>query len=245
MVRDPTSLLRRERPPDAEGRLTLLGAFDVSFGGRTIELPAPAQRLLAYLAIEDRPLQRGYLAAALWLDSTDSHAAGSLRSALWRIRRSGCELVQESNHQLQLASTVVVDLREAYAWAARVQDRTQPLGRADYAAALLPAELLRDWYDDWVLLERERFRQLRAHALEVLCERLAAEGQLGEALEIGLAAVHNEPLRESAHRAVISVHLAEGNRSEALRQYGYYRQLVSRELGVEPSPRMETLLRAG
>jgi DNA-binding SARP family transcriptional activator len=79
----------------------------------------------------------------------------------------------------------------------------------------------------------------------VLCARLAAVGQLGAALEIGLAAVHNEPLRESAHRAVISVHLVEENRSEALPQYAYYRRLVTRELGVEPSPRMETLLRAG
>ena len=239
------SLLRQGRPSDVKGRLSLLGAFELRYGGRVIDLPTPAQRLIAYLAIEERPLQRGYLAAALWLDSTDTHAAGSLRSALWRIRRSGCELVDEINHQLQLSGSVIVDLHEAYAWAARVQDRSRPLRQADVAAASLPAELLRDWYDDWVVLERERVRQLRAQALEVLCARLAAEGQLGEALEIGLAAVHNEPLRESAHRAVISVHLAEGNRSEALRQYAYYRRLVTRELGVEPSPRMETLLRAG
>jgi DNA-binding SARP family transcriptional activator len=245
MIGDATSLLRRQRASETEARLSLLGAFALSFAGRSIDLPTPAQRLLAYLAIEDRPLQRGYLAAALWLDSTDARAAGSLRSALWRIRRSGCKLVEKSNHQLQLSSTVAVDLHEAYAWVARVQDRTRPLSRADVAAAALPAELLLDWYDDWVLLERERFRQLRAHALEVLCGRLAAEGRLGEALEIGLAAVHNEPLRESAHRAVIGVHLAEGNRSEALRQYAYYRRLVRRELGVEPSPRMETLLRSG
>ena len=238
-------MLRQARASDTEARLGLLGAFELRFGGRTVELPTPAQRVLAYLAIEDRPLQRSYLAAALWLDSTDARAAGSLRSALWRIRRSGCELVEESNHQLQLSSNVAVDLRAAYAWASRVQDQGQPLSRADVDGASLPAELLRDWYDDWVVLERERFRQLRAHALEVLCDRLAAEGRIGDALEIGLAAVHNEPLRESAHRAVISVHLAEGNRSEALRQYAYYRQLVSRELGVEPSSRMETLLRAG
>jgi DNA-binding SARP family transcriptional activator len=245
MVRVAPSLLRYARASDNEARLGLLGAFELSFGGGTLELPTPAQRVLAYLAIEDRPLQRSYLAAALWLDSTDARAAGSLRSALWRIRRSRCELVEERNHQLQLSSKVAVDLRAAYAWASRVQDRGQPLSRADVEGASLPAELLRDWYDDWVVLERERFRQLRAHALEVLCDRLAAEGRIGDALEIGLAAVHNEPLRESAHRAVISVHLAEGNQSEALRQYAYYRQLVSRELGVQPSPRMETLLRAG
>lgn len=242
MAEVPPSLLRRERPPRAEGRLTLLDAFELSWDGSAVELPTPAQRLLAYLAIEDRPLHRVYVAGALWLNSTEAHASGSLRSALWRIRRSGYELVEETDHQLWLAKTVAVDVREAYSWASRVQDSARPIGAADVAEAFASAELLRDWYDDWIVLERERFRQVRAHALEVLCGRLAAEGRFAEAIEVGLAAVHNEPLRESAHRAVISVHLAEGNRSEALRHYAYYRQLVTDELGIEPSTRMETLV---
>jgi DNA-binding SARP family transcriptional activator len=245
MVEERPSLLRRKRPRRSEARLTLLDSFDVRCDGRTVELPTPAQRLLAYLAIEDRPLQRAYVAGALWLDSTEARASGSLRSALWRIRRSGCDLVEETNHQLRLAPTVGVDVHEAYSWAARVQDRTRPIGAADVAEASASAELLRDWYDDWILLERERFRQLRAHALEVLCGRLAEEGRFAEAIEVGLAAVHNEPLRESAHRAVISVHLAEGNRSEALRHYAYFRQLVTGELGIEPSTHMEQLVRSG
>jgi DNA-binding SARP family transcriptional activator len=243
MVEVPHSLLRLERPPRAEGRLTLLDAFELRWDGRIVELPTPAQRLLAYLAVEERPLHRGYVAGALWLNSTDAHASGSLRSALWRIRRSGCELVEEVNHQLRLANTVAVDLRDAYSWTARVQDPARPIGTADVAEASSSAELLRDWYDDWVVLERERFRQSRAHALEVLCGRLAAEGRFTEAIAVALAAVHNEPLRESAHRAVISVHLAEGNRSDALRHYAYYRRLVTGELGIEPSTRMETLVR--
>src|ERR671930_1588302 len=75
MVGDAKTLLRRQRASDTEARLSLLGAFALSFAGRSIDLPTPAQRLLAYLAIEDRPLQRGYLAAALWLDSTDARPA--------------------------------------------------------------------------------------------------------------------------------------------------------------------------
>ena len=244
MAEVPPSLLRRECPPRAEARLTLLDALEVRCGSTAVELPIPAQRLLAYLAIEDRSLRRGYVAGALWLDSTEAHASGSLRSALWRIRSVGCELVEETNHQLRLSSAVLVDLHEAYSWAARVHDFGQPIEATDAADAFVSAELLRDWYDDWVVLERERFRQLRARALEVLCGRLAAESRFAEAIEVGLAAVHNDPLRESAHRAVIGVHLAEDNRSEALRQYAYYRQLVTDELGIEPSRRMETLVRA-
>ena len=58
----------------------------------------------------------------------------------------------------------------------------------------------------------------------------------------GLAAVAGEPLRESAHRALITAYLAEGNRSEALRQYRFFRHLLADELGLEPSPLMESLV---
>jgi DNA-binding SARP family transcriptional activator len=41
---------------------------------------------------------------------------------------------------------------------------------------------------------------------------------------------------------VISVHLAEGNPSEALRQYGRFRELLRAELGLEPSPLIKELV---
>jgi DNA-binding SARP family transcriptional activator len=69
-----------------------------------------------------------------------------------------------------------------------------------------------------VLVERERFRQLRLHALEALCRRLTGDGLHAEAVDAGIAAIAAEPLRESAHRALMSAHVAEGNRGEAMRQ---------------------------
>ena len=106
----------------------------------------------------------------------------------------------------------------------------------------LCGDLLPGWYDDWIVLERERFRQLRLRALDTLCERLAEAGCLDAALEAGLAAVAGEPLRESSHRAVVRVHLADGNVAEAIRQYRLYRQLLHDHLGLEPSGQMTELL---
>jgi DNA-binding SARP family transcriptional activator len=62
------------------------------------------------------------------------------------------------------------------------------------------------------------------------------------ALQAGLTAVSAEPLRESAHRRVVEVHLAEGNPAEALRQYQSYRQLLRAELGLIPSPAIRSLV---
>ena len=224
-------------------RLTLLDTFELASNGALIPLPLPAQRLVAYLALQARPLRRVHLASVLWLDSTETHASGSLRSALWRLRRSGYELVEETGDQLCLSGGVGVDVRRTAAWATRVLDRSSPVTSADVLEAVRSGELLRDWYDDWVLLERERLRQLRAHALEVLCERLSEAERFSEAMEVGLAAVRNDPLRESAHRAVMRIHLAEGNDAEALRHFTYFERLLGDELGFEPSPRMRALVR--
>ena len=62
-------------------RLQLLDSFELTHGGRRLELPLPAQRLLAFLALHDQPTLRGYVAGTLWLESNEAHAAGSLRSA--------------------------------------------------------------------------------------------------------------------------------------------------------------------
>ncbi|MBW3555806.1 MAG: transcriptional regulator [Actinobacteria bacterium] len=223
-------------------RLSLLRAFEVRRGGRVIDLPLSAQRLVAFLAIHHRPLRRGYVAGTLWPDLTEERAAGNLRSALWRVRQPGVDLVEATPSHLKLAENVEVDLRLASCLARRVID----LGEGAEVLAVdedgLSGDVLPDWYDEWVPLERERFRQVRLHALETLCDRLAGIGRYAEAVQAGLAAVSGEPLRESAQRALVKAYLAEGNPGEAIRQYRRYRTLLHDELGLEPSPLMEDLV---
>jgi DNA-binding SARP family transcriptional activator len=73
------------------------------------------------------------------------------------------------------------------------------------------------------------------HALELLAVRLTAAGRHGDAVQAAYAAVRAEPLRESAHRTVVQVHLAEGNVAEALRAYRQFRFMLADGLGVQPS----------
>jgi DNA-binding SARP family transcriptional activator len=229
----------------AEGprpRLTLLGGFELRCDGEHVALSASAQRLLAFVALRERPLQRSYVAGSLWLDSAEERAAANLRSALWRLHGCGIQLVHCMGPQLSLDTDLVVDLREAEQLAHRVLDRTNGVD-LDVDASLLSGDLLPDWYDDWVVFERERFHQLRLRALDALCGRLADAGRLDVALEIGLAAVADDPLRESSHRAVVRVHLADGNIAEAIRQYRLCRRLLNEQVGVEPSERMKELVR--
>jgi DNA-binding SARP family transcriptional activator len=239
-VGPPTS--RESETAPEQVRLALLGAFDLRIAGAPVSLPMNGQRLLAFLALHGRPLTRSFVAGSLWLDSTDDRAAGSLRSALWRLNREG-RLIEVSGEMIRLVSHVAVDVAAAVAQAHRLLDPANDECPSFYDVRLRD-DLLPDWYDDWLAFERERFRQLRVHALECLCERLIASERFGEAIETGLAVATVEPLRESAHRILIRIHLAEGNRGAALAQYHRFRALLHDELGLEPSPEMHALVAA-
>jgi DNA-binding SARP family transcriptional activator len=151
-------------------------------------------------------------------------------------------LVNASDSVLSLAEGVRVDVQELGDWARRVRDPASCLTDVDVPDVGLRGELLPGWYDDWVLLERERLRQLRMHALEEVAARLAAAGRYGDALQAAYMAVRAEPLRESAHRVVVRVLLAEGNAAEALRAYEQFRVVLAEEMGVRPSERMTRLV---
>lgn len=222
-------------------RLTLLNGFELVCDGEPVRLPMSGQRLVAFLALQNRLLLRSYVAGILWLDTSDDRAQANLRSTLWRLHKCHHRLVEVRAQQLRLGSEVEVDLREAEVL---VRGELEHVATAslDPIPHALVCDLLPDWYEDWVLIEREQFRQLRLRALDALCERLTRAGRYGEALETGLAALAGEPLRESAHRAVIRVHLAEGNPGEAIRQYRLCRRLLAEQLGVEPSRQTEELM---
>ncbi|HZK50066.1 MAG TPA: BTAD domain-containing putative transcriptional regulator [Actinomycetota bacterium] len=224
-------------------RLDLLGGFKLVCDDRAIDLPTSAQRLLAFLALRDRPLLRTNVAGVLWNETTDEKSCASLRSSLWRLRRSGFDLVEARRSDLRLSPQVRVDVRQVIDMTHELLSQRSGARFLDLDEDELGGDLLPDWYDDWVLVERERLRQLRLHALEALAIRRLEAGRHGEAAGAALSAVSIEPLRESAQRVLIRVHLAEGNVGEAVRQYRSYKELLLEDLGLAPSEQLESLMR--
>ncbi len=214
--------------------------FELRCGGQQIGLPLSAQRLVAFLALHHRPLLRVYVAGSLWIDASEARSHANLRSALWRLRQTGHFLVDATPSHLALGPEVDVDVHRVVALSRGLLRDPEAAGGLDDE---LTGDLLPDWYDDWLELERERLRQLRLHALEAVAERLLADARYGEAVEACLAAVDSDPLRESAHRLLVRVYLAEGNWGEALRQYRVFCTRLQAELGLRPSGQMEALVR--
>jgi DNA-binding SARP family transcriptional activator len=169
---------------DGDFMVVLLGEFGLFWGNVLLRVPRASQRLVAFLALHGGRVRRAAVAGSLWPDASESHACANLRQALARLQRTARKALAASKLELGLAEGVTVDIRHARALARRLLDpavtpEQSELGSA--AVGVLSAELLPDWYDDWVLLEAEDWRQLRLHALEALAGRLTAAGRCGEA----------------------------------------------------------------
>jgi DNA-binding SARP family transcriptional activator len=205
-------------------------------------VPEGGKRLLVYVALRGRTVDRRRLAGALWPVGDDGRAAGNLRSALWRLRGAGLHLLDGDHGTVTLAEHVVVDVEQIGAWAARVV-AGQPTPEDVVAGPCWPdaLDLLPGWYDDWALIERERLRQRLLHAFEAMCRWLSGCGRHAEAVDLAMTVVQAEPLRESGQRVLIEAHLDEGNLVEARRCLVRYRDLLGRELGVPPSAELVAL----
>jgi DNA-binding SARP family transcriptional activator len=222
-------------------RVELLGGFSLFRIEQRVCLPSSGQRVIAYLALQRRPISRLHLASSLWLDGTEARANSNLRTALWKIRDRAPELVSCRGSTVELESSVEIDLHSMIAQSKGLSARL-PEATIGPDPSLFSRELLPDWDEEWLVLERERVRQIRMHALEALCISRTAAGRYADAIDAGLAAVEAEPLRESAQRALVAAHLAEGNLSEAVRTYDTYRHQLEGSLGIKPSPEFEALI---
>lgn len=230
-----------EMMPTRRCRLRLLAEFQLLVDGIVISLPHSVERIVAFLAINSAPVRRGRLAASLWPDVADDRANGDLRSALWRLRRV-TGVIHESDNRLTLSPGTVVDVSEMTDLTrALLEEPARPA--LDRVSDLVNGEeILPSWDEEWLIAARERYRLLRLRALERSAEALLAHGAHTQALDAALACAETEPYRESAHRLLVRIHLAEGNHAEALRAYRSFRRLLDEDLGIAPSAQMEDLM---
>lgn len=223
-------------------RIGLLGGFEVTRAGYSVILGPSSERLVALLACRAGPVSRHVAAGLLWPERPESRAKANLRSVIYRVASSHPDLIVSSSRRIDLAPSAYVDFQEAAAAAQQIIAGSME-GLEASIHEPLTSDLLPCWHeDDWIIEEREAFRQTRLHALEILCLTLAERGRYAEAVQAAYAVIRAEPLRESAHRALVKVHLLEGNYGEALHQYERCRLLLHDELGIDPSPRLHHLV---
>jgi DNA-binding SARP family transcriptional activator len=220
-----------------------MGPFGIEVGGAYVDVPEASQRLIAFLALTSGRCERLRVAASLWPDKDESRATANLRSALWRLPTTAGPLVSTHGSLLELSDRVVVDTDrfEQAGWSL-INDR----GGGDLALdrTLLFRCLLPSWYDDWVLLERERLAQLQLHFLEALTYALLRRGAVAEALDTAIRLVSSDPLREGSQRALLTVYCIEGSLGQAQRQLDRYRFQLEDAFGCAPALSIGRILHA-
>ena len=226
---------RRSRP-DLH-RVTVLGSFTVTAHGDPVPLESDTRRVVAYLAVHRRPQRRAALAADLCPGVPADTAAAVLDEAL----AGAAALITTDgvSDTVALDPAVAVDLDEAMALvrvlaAVPGHPDTAPADAAA-ATALLSADVLPDWSEAWLAVERERFRQIRLNALEELSSALTAAGRFTDAVTTARVAVRTNPSREGARRALIEAHLAQGEIAEAVAEYDEYLELLRSSVGGRTS----------
>src|SRR5262245_1032210 len=223
-------------------RLRLLGGVELRHGlGQLVPIPRKkVQALLAYLACHaGRSHPRDKLATLLWPDIDDQQARANLRKTLFVLRRA---LSAAPLSLLIREEAVALDVTEldvdvlAFEALARNADpealqRAVELYRGDLLEGLGVTETP---FEEWLVAERERLREL---ALEALARLLGHQTKLEEpaaAVETALRLLALDPLQEAAHRALMRLYVRDGRRDAALRQYQSCVDTLRRELSVEP-----------
>lgn len=209
---------------------------------------ARLQHLLAYLALHRAaPISRQQLAFLFWPDSSDSQALKNLRTLLTRLRYSlpdADSFVEISNQTIQLRpdAPFTVDASEFEAAAAQgfaAQAAGDETGAVRWFAAAAEAyseALLPDCYDDWILPLRERLHQTCAQVLERLVLLLEEHREYGRSLTYARRLLKHDPLSEAAYHHLIRLHLALGDRTEALRLCSACDGMLEAEYGIAATP---------
>ena len=237
----------------ATAELRLLGPASLVTAGRPARLhSAKALALLAYLALEaNAPHSRAKLAGLLWGESPDAQARHSLRQALHSLRQAlgdlsqGCLAVEEETVAFEPHPDVWVDAREFQTLAAADSNGLDAWRRAAhlYKGLLLEGVELPDCpvFEEWLFFQRDALEQQVLSVLQKLVDGLLQQGADQEALAFAQQWIRLDPLQEHAHRRLMHIHAALGDRDRVRRQYRMCADILTRELGVEPSAETESL----
>src|SRR5262245_58870950 len=230
--------------------LMLLGGFQARVvPGGPINLPTrKAQALLAYLALPPGRLhQRDKLSALLWGDVAESQARKSLRKALSWLRQAlaDTEVLTVDGEavglQADLVSTDVGEFeRRVVLGSPGALAESTDLYLGDLLAGLTLQE---PPFEEWLLGERERLRELSIESLARVLAHQRDAGAVYSAIQTAVKLLAMDPLQEPVHRTLMRLYAQAGRRGAALRQYQACVTALERELRTQPEEATKALYR--
>ena len=231
---------------EAAGRLEIyaLGEGRVVRDGHTVSSSewraAMAKELFFYILLYG-PLERDVIGLVFWPELSRKKMTDSFHTTLYRIRRAlGADVVVMEDGQYRLGDVdhwFDVEEFEALVERARLLPphdwQTEELWRR--AVALYRGDPLPEVERVWCVPKREALREMYLEALVGVGRCHEARREFKEAVAWYRRALEVDELREDVHRRIMHCYAGAGRRSEALAQYHRCREILRRELGIEPS----------
>ena len=243
--------------------IELLGEFRVSRAGNNVDISATRSQkavlLLKYLSANKGALvSREQIIEAVWPESTFASAEHSFEVAISTLRKLldaplGPSIIIRKGRGYQLHPELLIrtdvesftnNVKQGYWW---LQRGHKELARSAWeeADALYKGDFLQeDIYADWALMQREHLKEKYLDVVYALGEMALERRELDEAIDRASFVVSHDPLRESGYRLLMKAHFCQGNRAMALRDYQRCQQALMLELGEEPMPETQELLRS-
>jgi predicted ATPase/DNA-binding SARP family transcriptional activator len=211
--------------------IRLLGQFILSQDAKPIKLSArPAKTLLAYLLLtRDAHHPRERLAGLMWPDSDERNARKNLRQALWQLRKA------IGDTYLQVDTRSIAFNSETDFWLDVRVLEDQADQDLEASVAVYEGELLPGFYEDWVLLERDRLVAAFDRKMQRLLTRLTHEQRWTEVLNWAEQWIAKGHIPESAYRSLMVAHAASGELSKVEAAYQRCVEALRQEIGVDPS----------
>ncbi len=230
--------------------LSLLGPFDCRDAtGANVALPTrKAQAIIAYLAMNPgKDQSRETLAALVWDDKAEEQARANLRKTLSRMRHAmpdsaaAC-LVANSSHVALRPDAVEVDATQFERLAAAGTPETLEQAAELYQGVLLAGfSGCGEVYDEWLSVERRRLDELAQSVLGRLLDHFVVIGAVDRAIQVALRLLALDPLQEGVHRTLMRLYVYQDRIGAAHQQYEDCRDILARELDVEPASETESL----
>jgi adenylate cyclase len=196
-----------------------------------------------------RGQSREKLADLFWGNSAEEQARANLRQALSSIRKAldgnGAAYLVTDGDQISLAGgDIDLDVASFESLAAEATGDSLKRAAVLYKGDLLDGfSLKEDSFEAWARAERERLRRLASDALTKLITHCDEVGDTERCVETAARLLTLDPLRETAHRIMMRAYAAQGRQTSALKQFETCRDILKRELGVEPEPETVALYR--
>jgi DNA-binding SARP family transcriptional activator len=230
--------------------LRFMGVPEVVLDGQPVAFRRRGSiALLAYLVQSHRAHPREALAMLLAGDNCDGQAHKLLSNVLVDLRQRAGDYVIATRqtvafnrglpHQVDTAEfqRLVAESLES-ADLARL-DATLALYRDDFLAGLVVHQA--PDFEAWQSAQRDELRGLYLQLLRAKVELCMRQAAWSEGIVAARRLLAEEPWHEEGHRALMLMLARTGQRQAALRQYQVCRQVLTEELGVEPTPESAVL----